>query len=276
MTSPRLTVAEPGFGDWGRGLVRGEQPNVARVYDSQLGGSYNFAADRQLAGRLSAAVPDIARIVRANRYFVGRAVRYCLSSGMRQFLDIGCGLPSGGSVQEIAERAGLTARVAYVDIDPVVVGLCNSVFGGSRAGAVTGDVRCPEDILSRAELKRVLDLDQPVVVVLTAILHFLDDFDDPAGVVERLLAPLPAGSYLVVSHAADSAADTWSVVNRICRPGGTTVIARGYDDLLRLFADLDIIAPGVVGLPDWRPEDGWERSESAAWSAGLCGVGCKR
>jgi len=260
------------------GLLDADRPNAARVYDCLLGGFFNFAADRDLAARISAAAPSIAQMARANRYFLHRAVRYCLGSGVRQFLDIGSGLPGPDLVHEVVQRVDPAARVAYVDIDPVVVALTRSVLAGSqRACAITGDVRQPEAILTSPELNRVLDLGQPVAVLLASVLHFLNDADDPAEAARRLLAPLPAGSHLVVSHAdSDGPSQSWEAVNRICQPCGTRITARSDTEVARLFAGLKLVAPGVVCLPDWRPGPAERLGEQAGWSGGLCGVGVKR
>jgi len=252
----------------------GDRPNVARMYDYLLGGFYNFAADRKVAEQVLAVVPDVQRIAGAYRHFLFRAVRYCLRAGVRQFLDVGCGLPSVGCVHEVAQRADPGARVAYVDADPVAVALTGSVLAGNAGVcALRGDVRRPEAILAHADLRRLLDLGQPVAVVLGAVLQFVAD--DPAGLVARLLAPLPAGSHLVVSHATtDSRTQARQPVELLYQQTATPVAARSRAQVEQLFTGLALVDPGVVWLPQWRPEHGGE-IEDPRWSGGLAGVGRK-
>jgi SAM-dependent methyltransferase len=253
-----------------------DRPSVARVYDYLLGGWHNFGADREWAERAIAVLPDIPRIARANRHFLCRAVRFCLDTGVRQFLDVGCGLPRVGSVHEIAQRADPTARVAYVDVDPVVVALANSILAGNeRACVIQEDVRRPEAVLGAVEATRVLDLERPIAVLLVAVLHFVGDADDPVGVVERLLAPLASGSHLVISHATDCRVSVWEPVNRLCGQTAVVVTARSRVEVERLFGGCELVDPGVVWLPRWRPEFDRDADADARWSSGLAGVGRK-
>jgi len=250
---------------------------VARVCDFLLGGGYNTAVDRELAGQVLAVVPEMRRVAHAYRYFLYRAVGYCLRAGVRQFLDIGCGAPSAGCVHEVAQRADPGARVAYVDIDPFVVELARSKVAGNRGVCVLEeDVRRPEAVLAHPELGRVLDLGEPVAVVLSGVLQFLGGADDPAGVVGRLLAPLAAGSVLVVSHAATGGGLDWGPVRRVYGQAGVSVTARSLAQVEELFGGLGLVEPGVVWLPQWRPEPGdVVRVGDARWSGGLAGVGRK-
>ena len=268
-------VREPSApGGVGCGLGR---VSVARVYDVLLGGGYNFAADRELAGQVLEAVPEMRRVARAYRYFLYRAVGYCLGAGVRQFLDVGCGLPSVGCVHEVAQRADPGARVAYVDTDPVVVELARSVLAANGGVcAFQQDLRRPEAVLAHPELGRVLDLGRPVAVVLGGVLQFLADADDPAGVVGRLLAPLAAGSLLVVSHAATGGGLDWEPVGRLYRQAGVSLRARSRAQVEELFTGLALVDPGVVWLPQWRPEPGGlALVGDGRSSGGLAGVGRK-
>jgi SAM-dependent methyltransferase len=243
------------------------RPNVARVYDYFLGGSYNFAVDRTLAGQVVAAVPDMPWIARAYRHFLVRAVGYCLRAGVRQFLDIGCGVPSAGAVHEVALRADPGARVVCVDTDPVAAALTRSVVAGTAGVCVfEEDLRLPQAILAHTDLRQLLDLRQPVAVVLGGVLQFLTDADDPPGVVGRLLAPLAAGSHLVVSHAT---------TRLLCQQAGVSVTARSRAQIEDLFTGLALVDPGVVWLPQWRREPGVVAEQEAHWSGALAGV-CRK
>jgi len=252
------------------------RPNVG-IYDCLLGGSYNFAVDRQLAAQIIARAPEIQRIAHTYRHFLFRAIRYCLHAGIWQFLDIGCGLPSVGCVHEVAQRADPGARVACVDIDPVAVALTGSVAAGNAGVcAFREDVRRPEAILAHPDLRRLLDLRQPVAVVLGGVVQFIPDADGPAGVVGRLLAPLAAGSHLVVSHATtESRQQDWEPVRLLYQQAAASVTARSRAQIEELFTGLALVDPGVVWLPAWRPEHGPVIEEEAQWSGGLAGVGRK-
>jgi hypothetical protein len=176
-------------------------PNVARMYDYYLGGKDNFPADRQAAERVLAIVPEVRAAVRANRAFVGRAVRFLAAAGVRQFLDVGSGLPTRRNVHEVAHELAPDARVVYVDDDPVVVVHGRALLACTDTVAVVqGDLRRPEEVLGHPEVRALIDLDEPVAVLLTLVLHFVTDAEDPVGIVRRLRDAMAPGSYLVVSH----------------------------------------------------------------------------
>jgi hypothetical protein len=276
----RLSVVSGGLSGWpvAGGVVSGDgRPSVARLYDCLLGGSYNFAVDRRLAEQVIAAAPQMRRVARAYRHFLFRAVCYCLGAGVRQFVDIGCGVPSVGGVYEVARRADPHARVACVDVDPVAVALTASVLAGDAGAGVFGeDLRRPEAILAHPDLHRVLDLRRPVAVVLGGVLQFLADAEDPAGVVGRLLAPLAAGSHLVISHATTEGGHLdWGPVGRLYQQAGVPLTARSRAQIEDLFGGLALVDPGVVWLPVWRPEPGHLVEADARWSGGLAGVARK-
>ena len=177
-------------------------PNVARVYDVLLGGRNNLAADRQVAEKLLAAVPGAAVAARENRAFLARAVRFlCQEAGIRQFIDIGAGLPAGGSVHEITEGAVPPPRVVYADNDLMVLRHADALIGGRlNVEAVHADLRQPRWLLTQPAVQRVIDLSQPVAILLVAVLHFLSGQEDPHAVVNYLKDQVAPGSYLVVSH----------------------------------------------------------------------------
>ena len=178
------------------------QANVARVYDYWLGGSHNFLADQDLGRAMAAVDPNVRAIARANRAFLGRAVRFLTAAGISQFLDIGSGIPTQGNVHEVAQQDDPEARVLYADIDPVAIAHSKAILNGDRTAAIIeADLREPESILAHPVTRRLIDLDRPVGLLLVAVVHFLADADDPSGLVAKLRDRLPSGSYLVLSHA---------------------------------------------------------------------------
>ena|GEM_PF-1030593 len=215
-------------GEWAR-EVDIDQPSAARMYDYYLGGSHNFASDREAAEQVIRAIPNVRQIAVANRAFVRNAVRHLLDLGVRQFLDIGSGLPTVGSVHEIAQVVDPRARVVYVDIDPVaIVHAGHLLAGNERAVAIVADLRHPEAILSHRQVRETLDLTQPVGLLLVSMLHFLPDADAyPA--VAHLRSILAAGSGLVISHVAAEGmarqnSDAAAVVyQRSTAPGGAVL-----------------------------------------------------
>jgi hypothetical protein len=230
----------------------------ARVYDYWLGGKDNFAADRDAAEEAIAASPGIVEDVRANRAFLARAVRFLAGErGVRQFLDIGTGLPAAAGTHEVAQSADPSARVVYVDNDPIVLAHARAMMVSGPDGScdyVDADVRDPAVILKAAG--RTLDLGQPVALMLLLVLHLVPDADGPHEVVRSLLAGLPAGSYLVVSHPAadirpDSVAEMTRKMNQ--RLKGPKATVRGHDQVSRFFDGLELLEPGVVQPPQWRP-----------------------
>jgi hypothetical protein len=233
-----------------------EQASDARVYDYFLGGSHNFAVDRQAARRLLAVLPDHWRAVRENRAFLRRAVTLLLDAGVRQFLDIGSGMPTVGSVHEIARRHDPAARVVYVDVDPVVVEQARALLAGDPgATAIQANLRDPGAILRHPETRRLIDFRRPVGLLLVAVLHFLPDEDDPAGIVARLRDAVAPGSYLVVSHGTTEGCPRPDpALGEFAAELGGPLTSRGRDQIRQLFAGFELLEPGVVWLPQWRPE----------------------
>ena len=233
----------------------------ARVYDYWLGGKDNFAADRDAAEEAIAASPGIVETVRANRAFLARSVRFLAAEcGVRQFLDIGAGLPSAPNTHEIAQSAGPSGRVVYVDNDPIVVAHARAMMVSGPDGScdcVDADLRDPALILKAAA--RTLDLSRPVALLLLLILHLIPEADGPHDVVSALLAGLPEGSYLVVSHPAgdirpDSVAEMTRRMNQ--RLDGPKATMRDRQQISRFFDGLELLEPGVVEPPQWRPVPG--------------------
>jgi S-adenosyl methyltransferase len=231
-------------------------PHIARVYDYWLGGTDNFDVDRQAAEQVMATFPDITVSVRAQRAFLGRAVHYLAAeAGIRQFLDIGTGLPSSGNTHEVAQHVAPGSRVVYVDNDPIVAAHARALLDSSPEGAteyLDADLRDAGHILNRAAL--TLDFRQPVAVMLLGVLHCIPDTEDPAALVAQLMAAVPHGSYLVLSHpasdiTADQMAQSMRGYNQQARDQLT---ARTHAQVSRFFAGLDLVEPGIVQLHRWR------------------------
>jgi S-adenosyl methyltransferase len=229
----------------------------ARVYDYWLGGKDNFAADREAAEQVIAANPSVLPRVRANRAFLGRAVRYLADeAGIRQFLDIGTGLPTVDNTHEVAQQAAPESRIVYVDNDPIVLSHARALLTSTPQGAtayVDSDLRDTAGLLAAAGA--TLDLGQPVAIMLLMILQYVLDEEDPWGIVARLLDAVPAGSYLVVSDtAADIDAEVVAESARRYnqRLGAVRQTRRTRAEFTRFFDGLDLVDPGVVPLPEWR------------------------
>jgi hypothetical protein len=246
-------------------------PHAARVYDYMLGGVTNFAVDREAAEQAAALVGGMDRIrseVRANRAFLGRAVRYLIrEAGIRQFLDIGTGIPNADNVHAVAQREAPESRVVYVDKDPVVLAHAHVLLEGALEGStiyIQEDFRHPEGILARAAA--ILDFSQPVAVMLVGLLHHLRGDDRPAELVARLLGGVPPGSYLVISHlASDIHAEGYvEAGEHLDEAMDEPMIFRSHSQVAGFFAGLDLVEPGVVQVDHWRPPeipaataDGW-------------------
>lgn len=252
-------------------------PNVARVYDYLLGGKNNFAADRQLAEQILAAFPDSARVARQNRAFVGRAVRFCAEQGIGQFLDVGSGLPAVENVHEIVRSVIPDATVVYVDIDRVALSHANALLATSPGvTAILGDVREPGKILGHVTAGGLIDFSRPVAVLLAAVIPFVTDSEDPAGIVATFRDAMPSGSYLVLSHGTqDARPDDSGQVSVIYRDRGASsnLNLRSRAQIEALFAGFELIEPGLVATWQWRPQgtpDGHNQADM------LAGVALKR
>lgn len=243
-----------------------ETPSVARMYDYFLGGKDNFAADRRAAEEVVAALPSVAGVARSNRHFLRRAVRYVADLGIDQFLDLGAGLPTQGNVHEIAQSVHPDARVVYVDNDPVVISHGRALLGrDERTAVVQADMRAPDQVLGDPTVKRLIDFDRPVCVLFVAILHFLADEEDPAGLVREYREALSPGSHLIVSHAAVEERRNIEV-GTAYRSASAPFVARTREQVTALLDGVEVVEPGVVRLHEWRPE-GDEYVTDAGWTA---------
>jgi hypothetical protein len=263
--------------DWAPEGVDIERPSAARLYDYTLGGSHNFAVDRELFRQLTAIVPDLAAQAHAGRAFLRRAVRFCVASGIRQFLDLGSGIPTRGNVHEVAQRAAPDARVIYVDMDPVAVAHSRAILAGNdQVGVVQADVRQPEQILGHPEVRGLLDFDQPMAVLLLAMLHLVPDEDDPAGIVGRLRDAIVPGSYLVISHGtAEGRPREVAEGMQTLQRSGVQLHVRTREQVVRLFAGFELVEPGVVWTSQWCPDDPGEVDDRPERSLMFAGVGRK-
>ncbi|RNL86019.1 SAM-dependent methyltransferase [Halostreptopolyspora alba] len=250
-------------------------PSSARLYDYYLGGKNNYAADREAAERLLAAVPETPMWARANRAFLGRAVDMMCEAGVDQFLDIGAGLPAQDPVHEVARRHHPDARVVYVDHDPVVRVHAEALLAERPdiTGVVEADMREPETVFAHPELTRRLDLSRPVGLLLVAVLHFLKDDQEPHALVRRYLEQLPAGSYVAISHVErDTQPERARFVQELYEATSSPGQIRSIAEIRRFFDGLTLLDPGVTHLADWRPrgEDPHYDPEQV-WA--VCGVG---
>jgi SAM-dependent methyltransferase len=250
-------------------------PSTARMYDFWLGGHDNFAVDRAAALEVSEAAPEAQLMAVENRKFLRRAVRYLAAdAGITQFLDIGTGLPTQGNVHQVAQDVNSDARVVYVDNDPMVLAHCRALKTGGNNVVIEADVRNPRAILDHPSTQRLIDFSQPLAVLLVAVLHFISDDDDPRKVVAALRDAIPPGSYLVLSHVSgdirrESAANAAVHYKKVT--SGATL--RGREEILRFFAGLELIDPGVVQVPYWRPDEPAAADADKVWILG--GIGRK-
>ncbi|MEV0537234.1 SAM-dependent methyltransferase [Kitasatospora sp. NPDC050463] len=255
-------------------------PHPARMYDYYLGGKDNFPADREAAEKVIAAMPDARLGARINREFLGRAVEFAVGQGVRQFLDIGTGIPAVGSTGEVAHRVAPDARVVYVDNDPIVLTHARALLAHHLAGHTSvlhADLRDPEAILGDPGLKEALDLSRPVALMLVAVLHFVRDEEGAAETVARLRDALAPGSLLILSHGtqdfmtAQAAAETTRIYSRASSP----LVLRAKEQVREFFGDFELADPGLVQLPLWQPRaelpQGWQGAAPA-----YAGVAIKR
>ena len=250
-------------------------PTTARMYDFWLGGHDNFAADRAAALKVSEAAPEAQLMAVENRRFLRRAVRYLAAdAGITQFLDIGTGLPTQGNVHQVAQDISPAARVVYVDNDPMVLAHSRALKTGGDTMVIEADLRNPRAILDHPGTRKLIDFGQPLAVLLVAVLHFISDDDDPGAIAAAIRDALPPGSYLVLSHVSgdirrESAASAAVHYKKVT----ADATLRGREEILRFFAGLELIEPGVVQVPYWRPDEPEPADAGKVWILG--GVGRK-
>jgi hypothetical protein len=234
------------------------KPSVARMYDYYLGGKDNFASDREAAQKIIEILPNLPEIARENREFLIRAVTYLTQQGVRQFLDVGAGLPTQRNVHQVAQESAPESRVVYVDNDPIVLVHARAILAeNERVIAVDADMRDPEALVRHPKIRKHLDFSQPIALLMLGVLHFVPDDDEAAQIVTALREPLVPGGYLVISHgsvgeiAEDQAEEGRKVFDRTSIPGTKS---RSLDQVRTFFDGLDLVEPGVVPLHEWRPD----------------------
>jgi hypothetical protein len=237
-------------------------PNVARIYDYLLGGKDNYAADRAAAEEIARLIPGSARAARQNRAFMRRVVHYLAGqAGIRQFIDLGSGLPTMDNVHQVARRAAPGARVVYADFDPVVIAHANALMADDNVAIVKADLRNPDDILGHPQVRKLVDFSQPAAVLMIAILHFIADSSRPLWITEQFMRRLAPGSYLALSHVTDD--DVPAGQNKAAQEvyGGATapVIPRPHGEIMRFFGGMTLLEPGLVDIGAWpSPSPGYK------------------
>lgn len=258
----------------GSGL-RTEEAHSARMYDYLLGGKDNYPADQQAAETAMTAFPALRTAARENRAFLGRAVRYLVEeAGIRQFLDIGSGLPTAHNVHQVAQRHDPESRVVYVDNDPIVLAHGGALLStDERTTVIEADLRDPGHIIGHPETRALIDFEQPTAVLAVAILHFISDAEDPAAIVTRLRETLVPGSVIVLSHAtAEIAPESALGVQAAYRAQGVPLTLRDRAAFAELFAGFEIVEPGIQVVSDWRatvPEVERPSHAEVSWYGGI-------
>ncbi|WKX68851.1 SAM-dependent methyltransferase [Streptomyces sp. XD-27] len=242
------------------GQIDTSRPHTARMYDYYLGGKDHYESDQECADGVIALFPAIKIVARTNRSFMHRATRWLArEAGIRQFLDIGTGIPTEPNLHQVAQSVAPDSRIVYTDHDPIVLTHAQALLHSTpegRTAYVQADVREPERILSAPELHETLDLSQPVALSLNALLHFVSDEFRPYELVRQLVDALPSGSYLVVSHCTpDFEPETWTKLVEIYRNGGIPAQVRSRSEVEAFFAGLELVEPGVVSAHRWKPDE---------------------
>ncbi|MEU4801681.1 SAM-dependent methyltransferase [Actinosynnema sp. NPDC023587] len=243
--------------DWVPHSVDVSVPSIARAYDFMLGGAHNFAVDREIALKIDRMMPGLRAGARVNRAFLGRAVRFMTDRGIRQFLDIGSGIPTVSNVHEVAQQVDPRCRVVYVDRDPIAVAHSELMLADNdRAAIVRADMRDVEGVLGSAQVRRLLDFTQPVGVLMLLMLHWIPDEWEPGALVARYRDALPDGSYLAASHvSADHVGQPMHTAAQMIKDSGSRdrMTVRRHAEVLALFDGFDLVEPGLVGCAEWRP-----------------------
>ncbi|MFD0200628.1 MULTISPECIES: SAM-dependent methyltransferase [Saccharothrix] len=244
--------------DWVPAGIDIERPSAARVYDYLLGGGHNFAGDRVVGDLIATRLPHARDIARSNRAFLRRAVGFMVAGGVTRFLDLGSGIPTVGNVHEIAQRAEPASRVVYVDYEDVAVAHSRLLLRtDEQTEIVQADLTDPDSVLAAPEVDHLVDTDEPVGLLMVAVHHFVPDHKDPAGLVARYRAALPRGSYVAISHlTADHDPEGMAEVTAAMATSPDPMFFRPYERVVALFDGLELVEPGVVDAPLWRPEPG--------------------
>jgi hypothetical protein len=255
-------------------------PSMARAYDFLLGGAHNFAVDRQVAQQAEQLMPGARAIARLNRAFLGRAVRHLISLGVRQFMDVGSGIPTVGNVHDVAQRADPDSRVLYVDKDPIAVAHSELMLrDNDNAAMLAADMRDPGSIVNSSQARRLLRFDEPIALLMVMMVHWVPDSDDPHGLLARYREALPSGSYLVLSHVTadqrqDQIADAKDMIKQ--SRSADQLTPRTHEQVVRFFDGFELLEPGVVGCGEWRPAGPGDFADNYELNAHIyAGVGRK-
>jgi len=254
------------------------KPSAARIYDYMLGGAHNFAVDRQLVERLMAANPNAIHVARVNRAFLRRAVLYMVNQGIRQFLDLGSGIPTVGNVHEIAQKAGPDCRVVYVDYEGVAVAHSELLLeGNDNATVLQADVTMPDAVLHAPRTRRLINFDEPLGLLVVALLHYISPAQDPGAVLRRYREIMAPGSYLAISHATRDfmPEPVDKAVEEIRKSSPDVVFTRTHAEVLEFFGDFELVEPGLVTTARWRPDGPLDPNRNLADDALYAGVARK-
>lgn len=245
-------------GDWHPTGIDTETPSTARMYDYYLGGKDHYPADREAAQQVLAAIPDLPTVLRENRRFLRRAVQVMAQAGIQQFLDLGAGLPTEENVHQVAQAATPDARVVYVDHDPVAVAHARALLATDAQTTVAdADLRHPDQVLTHPEVIELIDFDEPLGVLFVAVLHFVTDEENPAGVVAAFRDVMASGSHLAISHGTRDHLPTdtdAAPVQQTYEQATSTITSRSQEQIRGLFAGFDVLEPGIVPLHQWRTD----------------------
>lgn len=263
--------------NWAPESIDLDRPNAARIYDYLLGGAANFEQDRAFAEKLLEVMPEARAAARLNRAFLRRAVRFCVEAGIRQFIDVGSGIPTAGNVHEIAQATAPDCRVLYVDSEPVAVTHSELILrGNANADAIRADLVEPEAILHSEAAERLIDFDQPLAVLMVAVLHFIPDSAEPHHAVARYIDAMATGSYLVLSHGVEiQRSERSAEVDRLYQRSANPGVRRSPDEVAAFFTGTELVEPGLVWTPQWRPESPDDVGKHPEASLIYAGVGRK-
>jgi SAM-dependent methyltransferase len=265
-------LLEPG---WEPARIDTGVAHPARMYDYYLGGKDNYQVDRDAAEEVLAVLPEARDMSRANRAFLGRTVRYLARQGIKQFLDIGTGIPGPDNTNDVAHSVEPEARVVYVDNDPIVLTHATALLARhdpKRTTVIQADLRDPESILRHPEALEVLDFDQPIAILLVAVLHFIKHSEDPVALVERLKAAMAPGSYLVISHGTgDFEPERANTAVQGYNQASAPFVLRSHQEVTRFFDGLELVEPGLVQIPWWQPDGEVPADSEQIWIYGAVG-----
>jgi hypothetical protein len=252
-------------------------PSVARMYDYYLGGKDNFASDREAAEKVMKALPNVRHVARENRAFLGRAVRFLAERGIHQFIDIGTGLPTGKNVHQVALDVAPDSRIVYIDNDPIVLVHARALLAdNAQTSVIDGDLHDPKSLTEHPEIRAHIDFDKPFAIILCAIVHFVGDDEEAAGIVTYLRETLPPGGALVLSHGFKGEINDEAIARaeEVYSHTKGALKVRDRDRINEYFTGLDLVEPGVVHVGSWRPENDLEEDQTAPGLLG--GVGLVR